>query len=171
MMRGMAEERSSEERVCLLQGMPIFGALDGAALRLVLERAQVVTVPAGRAFFEEGERGVATYALEAGRVAVLRHWRGENRRIRELGPGDCFGEVALFDFGPRSASVVALEDCRALEITPAVLRALRESDLEQFTLITMNLGRELSRRLRRNDEWLFRVRMELTDAEPDSPTF
>jgi CRP/FNR family cyclic AMP-dependent transcriptional regulator len=155
------EHASREDRIHLLQGTPIFGAVSEEALDLVLERAEVVTVHAGAYFFREGDRGVSTYVIEEGRVTVLKAWDGKETALSELGRGDCFGEVALLDFGPRSASVQAIEETRALELTPAILRAIQAVDLEQFLLITMNMARELSRRLRESDERLFRVRMDL----------
>ncbi len=59
------------------------------------------------------------------------------------------------DLFPRSVSVLAEEDCTAIEISGAALYELCEKDLEQFTPDLMNLAREISRRLRRADEQLF----------------
>jgi CRP-like cAMP-binding protein len=70
-------------------------------------------------------------------------------------PGDCVGEMALMDLFPRSASVRALSDCTAIRLTPQDLLRLFETDVEQFAMIQMNLGREVSRRLRHTDELLF----------------
>jgi CRP-like cAMP-binding protein len=67
--------------------------------------------------------------------------------------------MALMDFFPRSASVRAVADCQALALSPADLLRLFERDAEQFALIQMNMGREVSRRLRETDELLFRARM------------
>jgi CRP-like cAMP-binding protein len=94
------------------------------------------------------------YVLESGRAAVVKEWQGRELLLRELGPGDCFGEMALIDLSPRSASVQALEDCSAFEIFAASLHQLYQRDLEQFALIQMNMARELSRRLRATDERL-----------------
>jgi CRP/FNR family cyclic AMP-dependent transcriptional regulator len=80
--------------------------------------------------------------------------------LQYLARGDCFGEMALIDLNPRSASVVAVEDCIALEISHQALYVLYEHYLEQFTLIQMNL-REVSRRLRALDERLSRLDTEL----------
>ena len=63
------------------------------------------------------------------------------------------------DLFPRSASIRALADCSAIELTPDDLLRLYEHDLEQFTLVQMNIGREVCRRLRATDELLFRARM------------
>ena len=84
--------------------------------------------------------------------------------VRRFGPGDCFGEMALLDLYPRSASVRAEADCTAIELAPDNLLRLFEHDAEQFALIQMNIAREMSRRLRATDELLFRARMG--DAPP-----
>jgi CRP/FNR family cyclic AMP-dependent transcriptional regulator len=79
--------------------------------------------------------------------------------LRRLEQGDCFGEMALLDLFPRSASVRADEDCSAIEISSANLMRLFERDVEQFALIQMNIAREMSRRLRVTGDLLFRARM------------
>jgi CRP-like cAMP-binding protein len=148
--------RMLPRRLEALQRVPVFGALRADALAVLLDGVPTRHVAAGAAFFREGDDGDAMYVLERGRVAVQRRWRGTEHRLRELGPGDCFGEMALMDLGRRSASVVALEDCDALAFGPDHLLRLFERDPEQFALIQMNLGREVCRRLRATDELLMR---------------
>ena len=131
----------------------------GAARGVVAEGRGSVSVA-------EGDGGVSIYWLERGQVAILKRREDENLALRTLEAGDCFGEVALVDFGPRSASVRAVVDCAALEITTGLLREIREHDLEQFTLITMNLGRELSRRLRSAEARLLRSDPPRDDTDP-----
>jgi CRP/FNR family cyclic AMP-dependent transcriptional regulator len=104
--------------------------------------------------------------LETGRVSVSKHWQGDALLLRELAAGDCFGEMALIDLFPRSASVRADTDCRAVELTPGNLYRLFEHDAAQFALIQMNISRELSRRLRATDALLFSVRMGETLPAP-----
>lgn len=154
-------------RIELLQAMPIFGALRADALQFLLELSRTVTVPAGQYFFREGDQAVRVYVLEAGRVAVLKRWQGQALPLHERGRGDCFGEMALLDLFPRSASVRGLEDGSALALTAADLLRLFERDAEQFALIQMKIGRELSRRLRQSDEALFSTRMVAAGAAGD----
>jgi CRP-like cAMP-binding protein len=90
---------------------------------------------------------------------VLKGWRGRTEKLRELGLGDCFGEMSLIDLGPRSASVLALEACSALEITAEDLRAVLRHDVSQYALVTLNMARELSRRMRDADDRLFAALM------------
>lgn len=143
----------------LLQRMPVFGAVNDETLRFILEGSTTLTVPEGEEFFREGDPAEAFYVLESGRVEVLRDYEGGDFLLTELGPGDCFGEMALIECAPRSAAVKALEPCTALEIGLGVLHALYEHDLEQFVLIQMNLAREVSRRLRGAAEQLFTAKV------------
>lgn len=146
-------------RVELLQQMPIFGAVREDALQVLLEPTRSVQVAAGGYFFHERDPANCMYVLESGRAEVLKEWQGRQLPLRELGPGDCFGEMALQDLYPRSAAVRALTDCQAIELGPTDLLRLFERDCEQFALIQMNIGREMCRRLRITDEMLFQARM------------
>ncbi len=146
-------------RIEMLQRMPIFGAISDAALQFLLDRAGHREVARHQAFFREGEPGDRMFVLETGRARVVKGWHGNEVPLHSLGPGDCFGEMALMDLYPRSASVIADADCTAIELTPDALAQLFEHDAEQFALIQMNIGREVCRRLRAADEELFRLRM------------
>ena len=152
-------------RVAALQRMPIFGGIRADVLQFLVDQASTVSVPAGAYFFRENDQAQSVFVLEAGRVAVLKLWSGQEHLLTHLGQGDCFGEMALMDLFPRSASVRAVEDCSALELAASAFYALYEKDLEQFALIQMNLGREVSRRLRVADERLFRLKMGMLSAD------
>ena len=153
-------------RIELLQRMPVFGALREDSLLLLLEHARTVEVKAGDYYFRENDQANSMFVLEAGRVAVIKSWRGQDFVLHELVAGDCFGEMALMDMFPRSASVRADEDCAAIEIGADGLLHLFERNVEQFALIQMNIGREVCRRLRATDELLFRARMGQRSAGP-----
>jgi CRP-like cAMP-binding protein len=89
------------------------------------------------------------FALCSGREAMLQR----------------FGEMAVMDLLPRSASVRAVENCIAIRLSAANLYQVYAQDLKQFALIQMNMGREVSRRLRESDNRLFRARMGTPDAD------
>lgn len=149
---------NTTDELALLRDMPVFGAVPDRALAYLNSRAERVAVTAGHWFFHQGDRGETMYVLRAGRVEIHRALGERAEVIGRLGPGDCFGEMALIDLYPRSAGVRAAEDCVALGISNALLYQLYAVDPEPFTLIMMNLARELSRRLRRTEAMLFKHR-------------
>lgn len=157
----------------LLQNIAIFGALSSATLDFLLHRAIEVECLQGDYFFKEGDVAQSIYVLERGEVAVLKRWEDRYYLLRELKAGACFGEMALMDMHPRSAGVRALCDAEAFKISSTALFELYQHDLEQFTLFQMNLGREVSRRLREADERIFqcRVNSEFRIQEPGYPEF
>jgi CRP-like cAMP-binding protein len=142
----------------LLQAMPIFGGIHEPALELLLQHCPEVSIKADNYFFKEGDSANSLFILKEGKVLVL---KSEHIKLQYLARGDCFGEMALIDLNPRSASVLVIEDCIALEISHQALYVLYENYLEQFALIQMNLAREVSRRLRALDERLSRLDTEL----------
>jgi CRP-like cAMP-binding protein len=161
----------SPTRIELLQRMPIFGALAQETLKFLVGRTRAVELAPGECCCREGGAADRMFVLEAGRVEIVRSWQARELRLCELGAGDCFGEMALLDLGPRSATVRALEPTRAIEIAAADLFALFERDPVQFALIQMNLAREMSRRLRATDEQLFRLWVGADAAAAGPPDF
>lgn len=152
-------------RVAALQAMPIFGAIRADVVAGFVEAARTVSVAQGEYYFREGDKAESMYVLEAGEVALLKHWAGKSHVLGHLGAGDCFGEMALLDLFPRSASVLATAPCTAIELSTGSLYQLYETDLEQFALMQMNIARELSRRLRAADEQLFRAHVGAADPQ------
>ena len=100
---------------------------------------------AGEVVFEEGSAGRQMYVVNAGKVHVLRCCEGRQVQIAVLGPGEIFGEMALVDDLPRSASVIAAEDdTRLLEIDHALFIYL----VGQQPTFALMVLKAISRRLR-----------------------
>jgi CRP-like cAMP-binding protein len=154
-----------EARIELLQRMPVFGGIRTDALHFLLDLCAIVGVTTNEFFFREGDQADSMFVLETGNASVLKSWRGRDYLLRTLKEGDCFGEMAVMDLGPRSASVRAIGDCTAIRISAASLHQLYAHDLKQFALIQMNMGREVCRRLRDSDNRLFGVKMETPVAD------
>lgn len=158
-----------QAKIELLQQMPIFGGIRNDILTFLLDRAEAARVRTNDYFFREGDAAQSMFVLETGRATILKLWRGEQRPLRNLEAGDCFGEMALMDMKSRSASVLATEYCTAIELSAGCLFELYERDLEQFTLIQMNMGREVSRRLRETDDRLFATLMDSSGIDAEHP--
>lgn len=94
-----------EARIELLQRMPIFGGIRTEILQFLLALCPLVSAPTGEFFFREHDEGDAMFVLEVGKAAVLKSWRGQDHLLQILNEGDCFGEMAVMDHCPRSASI------------------------------------------------------------------
>jgi CRP-like cAMP-binding protein len=151
------------QRIELLQAMPVFGGVREETLDFLLELSSSVEVAAGKFFFHEDDDAQSMFVLEAGQAAVVKSRKGHQYLLSHLEKGDCFGEMSLMDLRHRSASVLAVDNCQAIELSGASLYALSQKDLEQFTVIQMNIGREVSRRLRDADERLFQAKVLSAD--------
>ena len=135
------------------------------AAQFLLASCPIVSVPTDGFFFRELDQGDSMYVLEMGKAAVSKSWRGQDYLLQTLKAGDCFGEMAVMDHCPRSASIRAVEDCVAIRISAANLYEVYAQDLKQFALIQMNMGREVCRRLREADNRLFGARMVSPQAD------
>ena len=149
------DQRNRQKRLELLQSMPIFGGLRADTLEFLLEHSRQVAVQQGDYFYHEKDPAQSLFVLLHGKVMLLKAWQGEAYILKTLEPGNCFGEVALMDLQPRNTSSLATEDSRALELTYDMFHLLFERDIEQFTMIRMNMAREVCRRLREADSRAF----------------
>lgn len=102
--------------------VPLFSKLAREPFAAVVEALEVRKKPAAEMVVEEGEHGASMFALVEGRVVVVRHLQGgEKRKVGELEEGSFFGELALISEGPRLASVLATQPVVLLELTRARL--------------------------------------------------
>ena len=141
----------------LILGIPIFGAIGEDTTDFLLNRAERVDVKSGEYFFRQGDPGDGVYVIRTGSVMVLKERAGEGVYLRSLGAGDCFGEMSLIAMIGRTASIRASEATSAILLKNAHLMELYERDLEQFTLLMMNMSREVCRRYHELDEMLFNL--------------
>lgn len=144
-----------QSRLRLLQEMPIFGGVEEQTLDFILDNANIVQVNTGEYFFREDELANTMYVLEKGKVEVVMAWQDKQYTLNFLNPGDCFGEMAIMGFRPRSADVRALLDCQAIELSTGLFSELYGVYPQQFTMIQMNMGREVCRRLCEADKRIF----------------
>jgi CRP/FNR family transcriptional regulator len=114
---------ADKELISTLRTVPLFAGLSDRDLKRLANSLSDRTFPAGHEIVVEGKEGVGFFVIESGEVSVSRG--GEH--IRNLGPGDYFGEMAVIDQGPRSASVVADSDVRCRGMTAWSFRPFVES--------------------------------------------
>ena len=107
-----------------------------------MEDRPVWYAAAGESIFSQGGQGKTAFLIESGEVEISTTKNGRKLVISRLGPGEIFGELALFSDQPRSASAKATCDSELAIITPETLRsAINSADPVLASLIRCNLGR------------------------------
>jgi len=96
-----------------LARVPLFSGVKEKELKKLGKRMQERSFGEGEVVTTQGETGLGFFVIEDGNASVSRN----EQIVRNLGPGDFFGEVALIDEGPRSATVVATTDLRCRGMT------------------------------------------------------
>ncbi len=135
------------EKVLFLKSVPLFASLEGEEVASLAEIAKEEDAEENKVIFEAGEAGEEFYVVVGGRLKVYRGAPGHEVLLAELGARECFGEMALLDAEPRSASVSTLEPCQLLKINAEDFREL----LYEKPKISMEIMRILARRLRHAD--------------------
>ena len=130
-----------------LRLVPLFAELQPKQIRSLARWATSRTYSAGQVIVLEGQTGMGLYFIQSGEVKITKQSAHGEREIRRMGPGESFGEIALLDDKPRSATVTAVEPTTtvvldksqfiaelrtypeiALAILPTVVGWLRDAD-------------------------------------------
>jgi CRP-like cAMP-binding protein len=122
-------ELGPEHRERLLRGSFIFREVPAELLERLATLSHVLRVPKGAMLFQQGDEGDALYAVIDGLVRISVSGQGGRELIIGIfEPGDVFGEIALLDGLPRTASAEAEEDCTLLVVHRAPFLALLEQE-------------------------------------------
>jgi CRP/FNR family transcriptional regulator, cyclic AMP receptor protein len=156
---------------------PVIGALPAAVLEQLATAMQRRLYKRGQVIFHQDDPGASVHVIESGRIkVVLASPDGEELLLRVLGEGELFGELALLDGRPRSATVIALEDTvthvlerssfldflrhhpdAALDLCRALAELIRRLTEQVEDLALLDVPRRLERKL-----------LELADAHGES---
>lgn len=133
----------------LLKKIHIFSDLSSAAVEELLARSQKRRYPQGNIVLHKDDAGDMIYLILKGKVkVVLTHSDGRETILTILKSGDYFGEMSVFDYMPRSATIVTEEDCEFLIISREAITGLIKRSPE----IALKLLSEMSRRVREANE-------------------
>jgi CRP/FNR family cyclic AMP-dependent transcriptional regulator len=139
----------------LLARIPIFGGLSPQVLDRMIDAATVERIPAGVELMAEGELARSVFVVCEGELEIRKRGsHGTEVRVAVLRPGDCVGEMSLIDIQPRSATVRSLTPACLVRLDHAEIARLYKAHPEVYTLLVLNIAREISRRLRRADQVL-----------------
>lgn len=141
---GWARDREHAQRMAILSHTPIFEGLPRRLLgRLAVQLFEKRYAP-GEVIFHEGEPGKGLFIILDGEVEIIRRTREGERRLASLGPSTAFGELALIDDLPRSATARASAPSRLLILYRSHFEALVAGDKGIAVVVMQNLVRTLA---------------------------
>ncbi|HEV7935660.1 MAG TPA: Crp/Fnr family transcriptional regulator [Actinomadura sp.] len=139
----------SDRDIDVLSRAPLFEALDDQGAKALRANVGEVRLARGQTLFNEGETGDRLYVVLDGKIKLTRTAPdGRENLLSVLGPSEMFGELSLFDPRPRTASAIAVTECR--------LAGLGHDDLRPWLTghpeVAVHLLRALAQRLRKTND-------------------
>ena len=148
----------------MLQQYSLFGGLLEDQIEQILLHIEYKDYEAGETLMTEGEHNDKIYFIIHGKVDIVKH----GDLLLHLYEGDTLGEMEVLDVMPSAATGLIVEKSTIASISNKALRQIYKQNAGIFSLMIMNLARDLSRRLRRMDEWHSWIPRE-DGSVPESP--
>jgi CRP-like cAMP-binding protein len=148
-----------------LKQVSLFAALGDPMMSRFCEHGERVDIAAGELLFEEGKPAKEVVVVIEGSLEVVKKGRnGREARVATLGRGDVVGEMSLVDIQPRSGTVRALENTTVVIFSHGDIAQVYRDDPPSYTLLLLNIAREISIRLRRMDTMLANITTEIAEV-------
>lgn len=154
------EEKQKEHVLSVLKSIPVFSDLSGRELVSVERILHRRSYAAKEVIFRQGAAGVGMYIIVKGGVQIVNE--SSNQIIAELSDGEFFGELALLDEAPRSATAVAAEQSTVLGFFQSDLFGLTERNPRLGVKIVLRLSRIIGKRLVSSNEQVHELQKKLT---------
>jgi len=149
----------------LIRKIDFFSGLDDKILNKISDACIGRQFTKNETIVRQGEMGLGLYIIARGRVKVDREQGGVRTQVAELGPEQFFGDMALLDNKPRSATVTGLEDSECLLLTRDSFVKL----MNKYPEIPIRMARVLAERLREANEKIVAAGPAPAAAQPATP--
>ncbi len=143
----------------------MFGGIDVPQQNEIFSRLEIGTFKRGETIFQEGDEPSHIYIVKSGLIALFISDNEVKIEKKRLSKGECFGHVALMSINKHSISAVAVVDSEIIVFSKHLLNQLHREDSRLFSLLILNLARELARRLQFTDGLLLKA-MHPHEAAP-----
>jgi CRP/FNR family transcriptional regulator, cyclic AMP receptor protein len=134
-----------------LRRLKIFADMSEEQLSVFANIVEPLEVTPNRIIVKSNDAGDCMYLLLDGEVRVSQFVEGRETVLATLETGDFFGEISLFDQGPRTADVVAIRDCKLLKITKQAFYGILEENPDTAARFLLGIIRTVAGRLRKLD--------------------
>ena len=134
----------ANSKVDFLSHVPLFEGLDSRQMQKLATRFVSRSYDAGDTIVTQGQGGEGLFTIVSGKAEAVRQTAdGTKTVVNSFGPTDFFGEIALLNDGPRTATVITQEDTECLVLTRADFIAVMKADAELGVVISQELAKRL----------------------------
>ncbi|MFW6245248.1 MAG: Crp/Fnr family transcriptional regulator [Fibrobacterota bacterium] len=138
----------------ILKNVTIFAGLTEREICTIYDSCYLMEATVGDVLLEEGKAATEIFIILRGRITIVLNLHDKPLEVMEFGPGNCLGEASVIGIQNHSASAVVLEEASLLVLSRKVLMEIFETDNRLFSLLILNIAREIARRLHHTDEIL-----------------
>jgi CRP-like cAMP-binding protein len=150
--------------IIALKQIPVFASVHGEGLKRLSDAIREMRVSSGELIFAEHELGEEMYVVYSGKIRIYHETGGHEEVLDLVGPGGYFGEMAIIDEQPRSASARASDDTTLLVLHKNDFR----SAVRDYPDIAFEVLKEFVRRLRQADQRIRSLAGELAKKQVEA---
>jgi len=143
-----------ENLIPILNKISIFGGFNDSQLYKIFRVLEKASYKNLEYIFKQGSAPTHIYIITKGRVRMIQEVEGKNYQLFEFGQGNCIGEDSVIGIQPHTLSAIAIGEVELAVISKRVLLDFYKTDKDLFTLLILNIAREISRRLKLTDNLL-----------------
>ena len=138
----------------ILNKISIFAGLSDKQLYTLFKLLTEVTYKANENVFEQGDKPSHIYIVKKGKVKLVL-WKNDTPfELIVFEEGYCFGEASVIGIQPHEGTAIALEDTELIVLSRNALLSIYDSDKDLFSILILNIAREVCRRLHYSDDIL-----------------
>ncbi len=142
----------------LIGGISIFGGVDREYIDRIVPRCEVIHKSEGEQLYHENEAASEIFIILKGKIKLVNNFDVDPYELIELHSGNTLGETSVIAIEPHGSTAVVTEDAELLVLSRENLKRIHEEDPEVFTVLILNIARELARRLHSNRKTLTDIR-------------
>lgn len=146
---------SIDDILPIIKSVTIFSGLSDSQVRRIFENCSLLEARVGEIILQEATPATEIFIILNGKVTIVLGLNDDDPIVlTEFGPGNCIGEASVIGIQDHSASAVVTEDATLLVLSRQVLMKIFDTDKSLFSLLILNIAREIARRLHHTDEIL-----------------
>jgi CRP/FNR family transcriptional regulator, cyclic AMP receptor protein len=138
----------------ILKTVTIFSGFSDEEITRICESCMIMEAKVGELIMEENSAAKEIFIILKGKANVILNLKEDPLELMEFGPGSCIGEASVIGIQNHSASAVVVEEAMLLVLSRQILMEIFEKDKAVFSLLILNIAREIARRLHHTDEIL-----------------